>query len=60
MAAVSWGLGWLGEHGFVENLKVVGHRVVDGGDRFFGPTLIDDEVVATIEELSHSALLIKT
>lgn len=29
----------------------VGHRVVHGGDRFRGPTLIDDEVCETIREL---------
>jgi acetate kinase len=29
---------------------VVGHRVVHGGDRFTAPAVIDDEVVAAIEE----------
>jgi acetate kinase len=29
----------------------VGHRVVHGGDRFSGPTLIDDDVLARIREL---------
>lgn len=32
-------------------LAAVGHRVVHGGDRFRGPTLIDDEVCAAIREL---------
>ncbi|WNI18180.1 acetate kinase [Actinacidiphila sp. ITFR-21] len=32
-------------------LAAVGHRVVHGGTRFTGPTLITDEVVAGIEEL---------
>ncbi|NUP47117.1 MAG: acetate kinase [Catenulispora sp.] len=32
-------------------LAAVGHRVVHGGDRFHGPTLIDDEVCAAIKEL---------
>jgi acetate kinase len=32
-------------------LAAVGHRVVHGGDRFRGPTLIDDEVCATIRKL---------
>ena len=32
-------------------LAAVGHRVVHGGDRFRGPTRIDDEVCATIKEL---------
>jgi acetate kinase len=33
------------------NLTAIGHRVVHGGDRFVEPTLIDNEVVAAIEEL---------
>ena len=33
------------------NIVAVGHRVVQGGRYFSGPALIDDEVVATIEEL---------
>ncbi|HTK66423.1 MAG TPA: acetate kinase [Pseudonocardia sp.] len=32
-------------------LAAVGHRVVHGGTRFTGPTLIDDGVLAAIEEL---------
>ena len=32
-------------------LAAVGHRVVHGGDRFRGPTLIDDEVCDTIRQL---------
>jgi acetate kinase len=32
-------------------LAAVGHRVVHGGERFEQPTVIDDEVVATIESL---------
>ncbi|MEZ0111975.1 acetate kinase [Catenulispora sp. EB89] len=32
-------------------LGAVGHRVVHGGDRFRGPTLIDDEVCDAISEL---------
>jgi acetate kinase len=32
-------------------LAAVGHRVVHGGDRFRGPTLIDDEVCETIKKL---------
>jgi len=38
-------------------LAVVGHRVVHGGTRFDGPTLIDDSVVAAIEELTPLAPL---
>lgn len=32
-------------------LIAVGHRVVHGGDRFVRPTIVDDNVVATIREL---------
>ena len=34
-----------------EDLVAVGHRVVHGGDRFSGPTVVDDDVLATLEEL---------
>lgn len=33
------------------HIVAVGHRVVQGGRHFSGPALIDDDVVATIEEL---------
>lgn len=35
----------------------VGHRVVHGGDRFSGPTLINDDVLQAIEDLSALAPL---
>ncbi|MCK2219138.1 acetate kinase [Actinomadura sp. ATCC 31491] len=35
----------------------VGHRVVHGGTRFDGPVLVDDEVMAAIEELAPLAPL---
>jgi len=35
----------------ISSIAVVGHRVVHGGDRFAGPTVIDDGVVAGIREL---------
>ena len=38
-------------------LLAVGHRVVHGGDRFSDPVLVDDEVVAAIEELEPLAPL---
>lgn len=38
-------------------LSVVGHRVVHGGDRFTGPTLIDHDVVDGIRELTILAPL---
>ena len=38
-------------------VAVVGHRVVHGGDRFTGPVLLDEEVIAAIEALTPLAPL---
>ena len=38
-------------------LSAIGHRVVHGGDRFVDPTLIDDEVLKAIENVSSLAPL---
>lgn len=43
--------------GSVGEVSVVAHRVVHGGERFTEATLIDDAVVAAIEELSPLAPL---
>jgi acetate kinase len=40
-----------------EDAEAVGHRVVHGGSRFVKPTVIDDEVIAAIEELRSIAPL---
>ncbi len=40
-----------------ENASAVGHRVVQGGARFVRPTVIDDSVIAGIEELGPLAPL---
>jgi acetate kinase len=48
------------EHGPVLEpsvLRAVGHRVVQGGDVFAGPALVDDEVYKAIEALSDLAPL---
>ena len=37
--------------GLVQAPFVVGHRVVHGGDRFSGPTVVDDDVLAEIRDL---------
>ena len=37
--------------GLTEAPAAVGHRVVHGGDRFSGPTVVDDDVLAQIREL---------
>jgi len=40
-----------------DNITAVGHRVVHGGERFIAPTLLDAEVIAEIEKISHLAPL---
>ncbi|OZM75856.1 acetate/propionate family kinase [Pseudonocardia sp. MH-G8] len=40
-----------------ERVDAVGHRVVHGGTRFTGPTLVDDDVLAGIEDLRAMAPL---
>ncbi|GIJ45038.1 acetate kinase [Virgisporangium aliadipatigenens] len=39
------------------DLRAVGHRVVHGGTRFRAPTVVDDEVLAALKELSPLAPL---
>lgn len=39
------------------NIVAVGHRLVQGGSRFVAPTVIDDAVIRTVEELSPLAPL---
>ncbi|MFQ6227305.1 acetate/propionate family kinase [Nocardia sp. NPDC002869] len=38
-------------------VTAVGHRVVHGGEVFYRPTLVDDQVLATLDELSALAPL---
>jgi len=40
----------LAEHGLLDNLVGVGHRVVHGGSKFSGSMVISPEVVARVEE----------
>ncbi|HSC88939.1 MAG TPA: acetate kinase [Polyangiaceae bacterium] len=47
----------LDERGLSGSLMTVGHRVVHGGERFAAPTLLDDDVIAAIDGLSHLAPL---
>lgn len=44
-------LAWIENHFSVNELCAVGHRVVHGGDRFDGPALVSDDVLAAIEAL---------
>lgn len=41
----------------LDGLAAVGHRVVHGGNKLFRPTVIDDDIVAAVEELSPLAPL---
>lgn len=52
-------LGQLSEQGvdLDKPLLAIGHRVVHGGERFCGPTLITDDVLEAIDELSSLAPL---
>ncbi len=47
----------LAQHFDLAQIAAVGHRVVHGGDIFFGPALIDDETVRAIENLTTLAPL---
>ncbi len=49
-----------GEHGAIsalDEIGAVGHRVVHGGEKFSQSVIIDDEVVAAIEEVAELAPL---
>jgi len=45
------------EHATLQQLRVVGHRIVHGGDRFAGPTELTPEVLAYLESLTPLAPL---
>jgi acetate kinase len=47
----------LKEIGNLQDLVAVGHRVVHGGDKFFKPILVDDEVLGKLEEFNELAPL---
>ena len=47
----------LREIGDLRDLKVVGHRVVHGGDKFREPVLFDDKILKELEELNDLAPL---
>jgi len=57
LAVVLEALGALEVFSAGHDLAVVGHRVVHGGDRFEGPALVDDAVIADIAELALLAPL---
>lgn len=41
----------------VDTIVAVGHRVVHGGRKFMSSVIVDDEILNTIESLSHLAPL---
>jgi acetate kinase len=41
----------------IDNIKIIGHRVVHGGEKYSQPTLINNQVLNTIEQLSKLAPL---
>ncbi|MEE8601199.1 acetate/propionate family kinase [Euzebya tangerina] len=47
----------LREEGLLDDLSVIGHRVVHGGEAFTQPTIVDDAVIETLEQLSPLAPL---
>ncbi len=49
-------LNWLGSTGLAQ-FDAVGHRVVHGGAEFIGPTLINDDIIKSLESISYLAPL---
>lgn len=47
----------LDEAGVVDDVVAIGHRVVHGGEAFTAPTVITDDVVATLDDLAPLAPL---
>jgi acetate kinase len=47
----------LGAHLPLSEVRAVGHRVVHGGERYTAPVVVDEAVLAELEELSHLAPL---
>jgi len=52
-------LDWLSSKGVLKDdeLAGVGHRVIHGGDKFSGPTIINDDIIAAIESFTALAPL---
>ncbi|WP_336248643.1 acetate kinase [Stomatohabitans albus] len=47
----------LGEHGLVDDLAVVGHRMVHGGEEYTKPTQVTEEILKDLDKLSPLAPL---
>jgi acetate kinase len=52
-AALQTLLGWLRQQPRERDFDLVGHRVVFGGQQFREPQLITDDLVASLDDLSH-------
>jgi acetate kinase len=50
-AALERVFAWLSEHGFVDQLAAVGHRIVHGGTRYRDPQRVTPEFLADISKL---------
>jgi acetate kinase len=56
-AAISCLVSKLKHHDLIDTISAVGHRVVHGGEAYCKPTLISNDVIATIEKLARLAPL---
>lgn len=56
-AAVHYLLDWLGPRLDKDRTLIAGHRIVHGGDKFFAPALVDNEVFSALQGLSALAPL---
>jgi len=55
--ALSWLLDWIEEQPDLEELDVVGHRVVHGGQKFHTPVVLDEANIKELDDLSPLAPL---
>lgn len=56
-AVIAETFGWLARHFDMTAIRAIGHRVVHGGERFDGPVLLDESVIAEIDALTRLAPL---
>ncbi|MEA2119442.1 acetate/propionate family kinase [Halovibrio sp. HP20-50] len=55
--ALSWLLDWIDKQPDLEELEVVGHRVVHGGQKFHAPVVLDAATINELDKLSPLAPL---
>lgn len=56
-SAIQCLVAYLSEHDLITCISAIGHRVVHGGETYYQPTLINEDVKATIEKLARLAPL---